>query len=286
MSGVFSASNGLFFVAYHTDFSKIKDTKHGGKELGYLYIFERLGGILGPVVGGLLATFVDPRAAIGVAIFVLLASQIPLLVSSEPVRTHQHITFRGFPLTRFKSDYIALGAFNIDKMVSLITWPLLIALTVFSDNTYAKIGFLVAASTVISVLLAHLFGKMVDKGSGLQLLRIGTWLNFVIHILRPFMLNPAGVVGLSMANEPVTLAYNIPIVKGFYDQTDTVEGYRIVYISVAEMILAIFKAMYWFMLIFFCQFYDPLAVLTWSFLVVGVISTGVLFQRFPALKRV
>jgi hypothetical protein len=171
-------------------------------------------------------------------------------------------------------------------MVSLITWPLLIALTVFSDNTYAKIGFLVAASTVISVLLAHLFGKMVDKGSGLQLLRIGTWLNFVIHILRPFMLNPAGVVGLSMANEPVTLAYNIPIVKGFYDQTDTVEGYRIVYISVAEMILAIFKAMYWFMLIFFCQFYDPLAVLTWSFLVVGVISTGVLFQRFPALKRV
>ena len=286
MSGVFSISNGLFFIAYHTDFSKVKDSKHGGKELGYLYIFERLGGVLGPLVGGILATFIDPRLTIGIAILILLASQIPLLMSGEPVRTHQHITFRGFPWKRFKFDYIALGAFNIDKMATLAAWPLLVSITVFADNTYASIGFLVAFSTALSILLARLFGRIVDRGDGLRLLRVSTWLNFLVHISRPFLLTPAGVIGLTAANEPVTLAYNMPIVKGFYDQTDTIEGYRIAYISFVEMVLAVFKAMYWLILIIFCQFYDPLAVLTWSFLAVGVISTGVLFQRFPALKRV
>ena len=47
----FSVTNGLFFVAYNTDFSKIKNTEHGGKELSWLYIFERTGGALGPLVG-------------------------------------------------------------------------------------------------------------------------------------------------------------------------------------------------------------------------------------------
>lgn len=286
MSGVFSASNGLFFVAYHTDFSKIKDSKHGGKELGYLYIFDRLGGVIGPLIGGILATFIDPRATIGIAILILLASQIPLLVSSEPVRTHQNITFRGFPWARFKYDYIAMGAFNIDRVATIVTWPLLIALTVFTDDTYAKVGFLVSISTIASILLARWFGRMVDGGKGLELLRVGTWTNLLVHILRPFMLTPAGVVGVSMVNEPVTLAYNIPIVKGFYDQTDTIEGYRIVYISFAEMVLAAFKALYWLALLVFSQFYDPLSVLAWSFIAVGVISAGALFQRFPALKKV
>jgi MFS family permease len=156
----FAISNGIFFISYHTDFSKIKSAKHGGKELSYLYIFERFGGVLGPLIGGLLATFVSPEATIIVAILVLLGSQIPLLLSREPVKTHQHIVFEKFPWHRFKYDYISLSAAGIDRVASLIAWPLLISVTVFVDDSYAKIGVLVAISTIISITLARYFGRL------------------------------------------------------------------------------------------------------------------------------
>jgi hypothetical protein len=100
------------------------------------------------------------------------------------------------------------------------------------------------------------------------------------------MLTTTGAVGISIANEPASLAYSMPITKGFYDQTDSVEGYRIVYISVAESIVAIYKGAYWFGLFLFSQFFDPITVLTWSFIIVAILSMGVFFQRFPALKKV
>lgn len=286
MALVFTISNGLFFIAYHTDFSKIKDSQHGGKELSYLIIFERFGGALGPLVGGIVATVVAPEATIIVAILLLGASQIPLFLTTEPVRTNQKIQFKGFPWQRFKRDYIALGAFSVDRVASVVAWPLLIAIVVFADGTYIKLGALITFSTLLSLFVARLFGRIIDDRRGLELLQYGTWMNMIIHLCRPFMLTPVGSVGISLANEPVSLAYSMPVVKGFYDQTDVIEGYRIVYISVAESVFAVFKCAYWLGLYVFSQFYDPVSVLTWSFVLVAVLSLGTLFQRFPALKKV
>lgn len=286
LAAIYSLSNGIFFIAYHTDFSKIKDSAHGGKELSYLIIFERLGGALGPLIGGILGSFIAPEATIITAIFMLGASQIPLLFSKEPVRINQNIRFRGFPWRLFTRDYIALGAFSIDRVASIVAWPLLIAVVVFVDDTYVKLGSLVTVSTIISMLVARLFGRIIDNNKGLQLLKIGTWMNLLGHIFRPFMLNVPGVVAVSVANEPVSLAYSMPVIKGFYDQTDVVEGYRIVYISFAESVFALYKGAYWLGLFAFSQLFNPVSVLSWSYLAVGLVSLGVLFQRFPALKKV
>jgi MFS family permease len=286
LAAIFSTSNGIFFIAYHTDFSKIKSSKHGGKELSYLYIFERFGGVLGPLIGGLLASFVAPEATIIIAIFVLLGSQIPLFLSSEPVRTHQKIKFKNFPWKRFKYDYISLSANGIDRMASLVAWPLLISVTVFVDDSYAKIGVLVAVSTVLSIIIARYFGRLIDNHKGLSLLKIGVITNSLVHLARPFLLTTTGAASISLVNEPVTLASSMPVVKGFYDQTDSIEGYRIVYITSVELVLAVIKGFYFLGLLVFSQFYNPVDVLSWSFIVVAIATMGVLFQRFPALKRV
>jgi len=285
LAAIFSVSNGLFFTSYHTDFSKIKDSKHGGKELSYLIIFEKIGGALGPLIGGILATLISPEATIIAAIIILGSSQVPLLFSGEPVRTNQHIKFKGFPWRIFKQDYISLSANNIDRIASVVAWPLLIAVVVFVDDTYIKLGALITFSTIFSIFVARLFGRAIDSGRGLRLLQLSTWLNMILHLCKPFGLNPVGAVGISLLNESVSLAYGMPITKGFYDQTDTVEGYRIVYITVTESINALAKACYWIVLFVLSQVYDPVTVLTWSFLAVGLVSTGVLFQRFPALKK-
>jgi hypothetical protein len=283
---LFSLSNGLFFIALYTDFSKIKNTDHGGKELSYLLIFERIGAATGPLIGGLIATFISPEVTIVSAIVVLIGSQIPLLLSGEPVRTKQHITFKGFPWKAFTRDYVALGAHGMDRIAHLIAWPLLLSVTVFATEPYAKLGALVAFTTLVSLLVARAFGRLIDARRGRELLHFGTYCNAFLHCARSFSITPVSAVTVSAVSEPVTLAYSMSIVKAFYDRSDTIEGYRIVYLATAEMVAATAKLLY-FTVLFVASFYfDPIAVLTWSFVVVGVMSSGVLFQRFPALKRV
>jgi hypothetical protein len=165
-------------------------------------------------------------------------------------------------------------------------WPLLISVTVFVEDSYAKIGVLVAVSTVLSIIIARYFGRIIDNHKGLKLLRIGTFTNSLVHLARPFFLTTAGAAAISVVNEPVTLAYNMPTSKGFYDQTDSIEGYRIVYITSVQLVLAVTKGLYFLSLLVFSQFFNPVDVLTWSFVVVAITTACVLFQRFPALKKV
>jgi MFS family permease len=117
---VFSMANTLFFIGYNVDFSKIKHAKHGGKELGWLYIFERAGAALGPLVGGLLAGFTEPEIAIAFAMTVLVASLVPLFMTNEPVKVHQKISFKKFKLQPNVRDFVALSVFNLSYRMPLV----------------------------------------------------------------------------------------------------------------------------------------------------------------------
>jgi MFS family permease len=282
----FSVTNGLFFVAYNTDFSKIKDTKNGGKELSWLYIFERIGGALGPLVGGILASLIAPELTIFVAIVVLICSLIPLFLTNEPVRLNQHIKFKGFPWQRHIRDFISIGAFGVDNVASLIMWPLLIAVLIFTEDTYATLGVITGFSLAISVFSSYLLGKHVDDNKGPSLLQFGVVINSIIHIVRAFITSMLGAVIITVFNEPNTLAYKIPLVKGYYDSADSEEGYRIVYLTINEMTSGLAKAIYCGVLFFACYFADSITVLRFSFIAVAFITLAILLQRFPALKKV
>jgi MFS family permease len=282
----FTLTNGLFFIAYNTDFSKIKNTSNGGKELSWLYIFERLGGALGPLVGGIIASLIAPEFTITVAILVLLVSLAPLFMSNEPVRLHQRITFRGFKWRRHKRDYLAISALGVDTNASQVMWPLLISVLIFTEGTYAKLGLITGFALGVSIFSSYIFGKIVDRENGLSLLKFGSIMNSISYVVRAFVTTASGAIAVSVLNEPITLAYKIPLVKGYYDAVDSEEGYRIVYLTVGEISSAVTKAIYYLVLFVFCYFADPISVLRWSFIPVAIISLGILLQRFPALKKV
>jgi len=285
MSLFYTTANGLFFISYNTDFSKIKDSKNGGKELGWLYIFERAGTTLGPLFGGVLASFVSPELTIFFAILILFSSLIPLFLTNEPTRIHQKITFKGFKWHRHKRDFISLSAYNIENFASQVVWPLLVGVLVFTDDTYAKVGAIIALGTGISMFSAYMFGKFIDNKKGLILLRYGTIMNAITHAIRSTVTAAGGAIAISALNEPITLSYRMPLVKGFYDAADSEEGYRIVYLVVAEMLTALAKGLFCLLLLVASYVFDPVSVLRYCFILVGILSLGILLQRFPALKK-
>jgi MFS family permease len=120
VASVGSFAYGLHILALQVDFSKIKHVDHGGKELGFLSIVDKLGGVVGPLVGGLLANYFDPRYAVGLAGLMLLVSAVPLFLSKEPVLKNQTLDFLGIPYAERYRDYLSAIPNTVENTITLV----------------------------------------------------------------------------------------------------------------------------------------------------------------------
>lgn len=279
-----SSAYGLHLLAVHVNFSKVKHGEHGGKELGYLVVVEKVGGVVGPLVGGLIASYFDPRYTIGLAMLALIGSTIPLFFSAEAVQTHQHITFRGLPVKKRAFDYVSAVPSSLEYAISVVVWPLYIGVFVLGDNTFAKLGLIVALSTLSSIVLGRAIGELIDKEKGRQLLKVGVLLSAGLHISRLFTGSIGAAAAINVANEPIAAAHRMPLMKGIYDAADTLPGYRIAYLAALSAVDSFSRLVFW--LIIWCAFgiFSPKSVFLGTFIFAAVCSLGILLERYEALR--
>jgi len=282
---IWGASLSMFFISYHVDFSKIMHQEHGGKELGYMTTLERIGAALGPLVGGGIATLVGPEYTIVVAMVLLMAATAPLFLTAEPTTTHQRIQFRGLPIRKLKRDAVSFFAVGIDNSLSAGLWPLFIAVTILTVNTYAGVGFVTSVGIVAAVLAAMFIGKVIDQQKGGTLFRWSAWTNGLLHLIRPFIATFSGVLMVNVVNEVVSTGYRLPYMKAFYARADDLPGFRIMYIIVIEVFGDLGKVLVWTFLSILCLFIDPIAAMMWTFGVMGLTTLLMLTQNFPVLSR-
>jgi len=266
------------------NFSKIKHGEHGGKELGYMVVVERIGGVVGPLIGGLVASFYDPRYTIGLAMLALLGSAIPLFFSDEAVQTHQHITFRGLPIKARARDFISAVPATLENVVSIIIWPLFIGVFVLGDNTFAKLGLIAALSTLSSIVLGRTIGGLIDRDKGRKLLRIGVFLNAGVHISRLFTGSIGMAAAINVVNEPITAAYRMPLMKGIFDAADSLPGYRIAYLTALSVVDSFSRLLFWIAVWLAFVMFDDRNVFLATFIFAAVCSIGILLERYEALR--
>lgn len=275
---------GLYRMAFDVDFSKVKHTEHGGKEVGYLQIFERTGAVLGPIVGGLIAGIFDPRYTLALAIVIISLTLIPLLATSEPVRRRQVIVVKGFPFKRYRWDIFISSAFQFQEVASVIIWPLFLGIFVFTNNTYQLLGVLASVGTVLAMLSAYAIGKIVDNNKGRQLLNLGATINAGILLIKPFITTTIGAFFINIVREPVSVMYKIPFMKGRYDEADSVPGYRIVYFMYIELAIAFANIVIWGSVVIISLTVDGKVALQAAFVAGAVMSLLLTKQKFAALR--
>lgn len=281
---IWGSALSFFFLAYHVDFSKIMHQEHGGKELSYMTILERVGAASGPVVGGLIATFAGAEYTIIVAIVLFMASTLPLFMSQEPIRLHQHLEFRGLPYKKLWRDAISFAGMGFDNIVSVGIWPLYVALTILTVNTYANIGFVTSLGTVAAILSATFIGKVVDKNKGSVLYKWSTWTNAIVHLIRPVIGSFGGVLLLNVANEAVSTGYRMPYTKAMYARADDLPGYRIAYLVFIEVVGDMGKSLAWLLAGILCSFLVFSSAIHVLFICTACISLIMLVQRYPSLR--
>ena len=244
-------------VCYLTDFSKVKHTRHAGKEIGYMNIVEKIAAGVSPLVGGVVATVFGPSWAFLLSIALFILSAVPLFRSAEPVKTHQKISLGGFPWRRTWRSLRANAGFGVDVVASGVAWNLFISVVVLAndgDELYAKIGFFTSISLVVALAASHVFGRLVDRKQGLLLLRTSVIVNSILHLARPTITTSTGIILTNAANEAAYTGYTLAFTRGEFDLADT-PGYRIVYLSlmetsgnagatIATLAIALFATMY------------------------------------------
>lgn len=274
----------LYYLAYHVNLSKILHVDHGGKELGLISIIERIGGVAGPVAGGAMATFLGPDYTICVAIGLVLCSAVPLFLSEETTRINQKLNFRLFAYKHLWRDFISWAGCAVENNVSLTLWPLFMAVTIFTTNSYASVGLVISIGTVAAIVSAHVIGRLIDRRKGALLLNWSAAANALLHCVRPFVTGFGGVVVTNVYNETVTTGYRLPYMRGMYDRADNVPGYRIVYLVAIECVGDIFKLAAWLVIWALMVATEPVTGMKLGFVVAAIASLLIMLQRYPALR--
>lgn len=285
LAAVHTTSNSLFFTAYHTDFSKVKKPGDSGKELGHMMIVQKLGRVVGPMVGGLLAGFADIRVSIAVSAVLLLASLIPLFMTEEPVHAHQKVSYRGVwgGIVSNWQNTLARCSENMSIVLVGAFWSFYLALTVFSESPYESIGLLTTGATFLSLFSAHLIGSLTDGGHGRVLLRVAASLNVVLACCRAIISAPLGAITHDVVRQQTEPGVSIPIVKGYYDNTDDYPGHRIAYITIMESLVHFYRSVVLITVLLLMGAYDSLEVLRYATVVIGLLGSLVVLERYRVL---
>ena len=282
---VWAISLSLFYIAYHVNFSKIINMKHGGKEIGLMTMFERGGAILGPLIGGLVATVYGADKTIIAAIILFVLASIPLLVGADPIKPNQRITLRGLDLRRFWRDYVTHFGLGYDTAISTGLWPLYLGVVIFSASAYAGVGLVTSIGIVAAILSARAIGSLVDRQHGRPLLRWSIATKSVINLVRPLIYSSTGSALLNVMQEATSTGIRLPFTKGMYDRSDRLPGYRIAYIISMEIIGDLGKVMTWLVPWILTFYIDPVSAIATGFVIGGFVTLLGNIERFPALNK-
>ncbi|MFZ1811909.1 MAG: MFS transporter [Candidatus Saccharimonadales bacterium] len=277
----------LYDMAYLVGFSKVHHNENAGKELGYMNMLDQIAKGASPIIGGFVAYLWGPQATLLLASGIFASAAIPLFFTPEPVRTHQTITFHGLPRRKIIRGVMTNLFIGCDVTASGLLWSLFLVTTIFSVSSnavYAELGVLSSITLVTGVIAARLFGLLVDKHRGHELLRAGVVADSLTHMVRPFIGSPVGVGMVNVMNEMATTAYALPYTKAVFAQADDLPGYRIVYMSLMSAATALGASLFCVIVAALTLFCSNQTAFQVSYGMIAVIVLGISLHGFPALR--
>ncbi len=272
------------FIAYHVDFSKIKEVEDEGAELSRMYLLQRIASAVGPLFGGLIAVLLGIEFVLMLSILLSLVAIWPLMMSGEPMKPQKSLSFRGISLRREFRNIISFSATTTSRQINLALWPLYISAFIFTSNVYGMVGLVTSIAVVSALVMAKIIAKLIDNNKGGQLLTISAWLLAVVNASRVFVSSFFGVVGVNIASESSEAGVFLPTLKGFYDRADSAKD-RIAYIVMMESSSAFLRALFWLVVALLLANLDAQLAFQMVFVLVAVITPFSITQNFKTLKR-
>ncbi len=288
ITGLLQATSvSLYGLCHMVDFSKVKSVDHAGKEIAFMTIFEKIATGLSPLIGGMIAFMAGPRATLWAAAILFTVASVPLFKTAEPTKTGQKLVFRGFPWRLVWRSYVAEIGIGFDVLASGGVWMLMVAIFILGadgNQVYAEMGALLSVVLLAALVASYVYGKIIDRRRGGELLMTSVVVNSLVHLSRPFVTTPIIAAGVNLTNEAATTGYAMSFTRGMFDTAD-ISGHRIVYLAGMELMLNIGAALSSLLLIGFIQIFGTSPGMGHYFFAIAIITLLIATPKFPLYRK-
>ncbi|MAF51174.1 MAG: hypothetical protein CMH64_03715 [Nanoarchaeota archaeon] len=255
---IYGMAEGMFWIAFHVDFSMFSEKSKRGTQLSRFYSFALLAGLVGPMAGGVVLTFSSFNLLFVLVSILLIGSAIPLLFTKDVKRNYK-MSWNFLKAGSLKDlfAYIALG---VKIMVSIVFWPIF----VFSIlNLYLSMGSLFTFLGVLSLVVVNIVGKLSDVFDKRQLIKWFSSGNFVTWIVFIFVRTKLELIAVSVFASLTNMGASVPFNALAYNKSKK----SIEYFVFREMGISIGRVL----VLSFVLFTGSLIS---SFLIAGIASLG------------
>jgi MFS family permease len=206
-------SSAMYWIPLNSEFVKNSKKSHSGSEVGLLLALPVIVSVSSPLIGGFILDSMGSIIFFSIFIILIIISVIPLFMSKDYKNMFnlmkKDITFRlGH---RFNLGFMIRG---ITEVTEAVIWPLYIYLT-FQNIVFT--GIMVSMAAVGASVITIFAGRLCDKFSRNEILRIGTLGYSVTWTLRYFATTEMHLYVLSFMGGVFAVFICIPLFASFCD---------------------------------------------------------------------
>ncbi|MBI4021834.1 MAG: MFS transporter [Candidatus Andersenbacteria bacterium] len=264
----------FYWPAYHADVCRSAHTNSRGTEISWLFAVTHGVGVIGPLAGGLVATYFGFPALFVLAASLALAASVPLLRTPERVRKSRFAyntpwqIMAARPFTRARLAMIGWG----ENLIDLVFWPVFMFIMVGSPD---RLGYITGFSVLFMALYGFLVGDMSRGTARRQMLRLHVPVMMFGYLLRPLAAGSINVLLTDVLARSSYIGVQIPHWQLLYAEGRRAGPLR--YVVALEMTLAVSKAVLALVLAGVFAVLTPYAGFAVTFLLAGAYALLYLF---------
>ncbi len=228
---IYALGTMFFWMPYHIEFSRHSDRKNRSIELGVWYSLLTSVGIIGPIMGAVIATFLGFNMLYVAAAILLFISAAPIFLIKER-KIEQMFRIKDFMFNHAKRDILVFISDGIRTIVSYIIWPVFMFVQL---GTYLAIGAIKSAVAVLNIIASLIVGKLSDRYNRIGVLRIGVFLNSITLFIRSFFGSVTSLFIVTTAGDFTDIAIGVPLHSKLYDTIASKGHRRMEYIVFREV---------------------------------------------------
>lgn len=185
----FAVGSGLFWAAYHVDFTKNADRRAEGQELSLIKAIIILASAFGPLIGSLVIVNLSFSSSFMAASILSIMAIVPLFFSRDFKAPRPQFSLARLRKVDDKVKARSYAAFGMMQLTNETFWPLFIF---YSVRNIVEVGALFTVTTLILVVVILWFGRRVDSSPRRSLVA-GVWLHAPSWLARIFLVSPLGI---------------------------------------------------------------------------------------------
>ncbi len=268
---VVGLNDAFYFTPLHGYFTRLTQTGERGTRLSHLISVGQFAGLVGPIVGGVIATYLGFSLLFLFSLIFVVLSIIPLFTLKNIKPTVQFKPARVVLLAKDHKRYFAGEIFDsIKSEVEGIIWPIFIFLALKNFISVGQISFVVGAGSIAFTLFV---GRFHDRKSKYFLMKLGAVLYAAVWMLRLYTDSVFLLYATSLAAGFFAIMLSLSFNAIFYDKAaenkDVDE-----FVWFREIPTYIGRASLWIILILVADKF------TWAFVMAGIASLFFLFFTF------